>query len=118
MAQVFGTEMKRGLEPQHKQQRNPQFSGETEWQEGGNSKDRKGLWADSKDIVEITEVPRRTIKSCPNLRRMPTRSRRRICFRAVQITDEFEMLWFFLKRFVAWKATGRMDELQRSVRGP
>lgn len=121
MAQVFGTEMKRGgLETQHQQQRNPHFSGETEWQEGGNSKDRKGFWADSKDIIEITQVPRRKINSCPNLLRMPTRSRRRILLQTS--TDWLRMsLWccvFFVTVSDLWGLEGHRKDGWTSTQCP
>lgn len=74
-----------------------------QWQEGGNSKDRKGFWADSKDIIEITQVPRRKINSCPNLLRMPTRSRRRILLQtSTELRMSFcDVVFFLLKRCVA-----------------
>lgn len=70
-----------------------------QWQEGGNSKDRKGFWADSKDIIEITQVPRRKINSCPNLLRMPTRSRRRILLQtSTELRMSFcDVVFFFVK---------------------
>lgn len=67
---------------------------------------RKACGRIPKDIIEITQVPRRKINSCPNLLRMPTRSRRRILLQTCT-TDEFVMLCVLLLSAV-WR--GRPPE--------